>query len=525
MSSYDYKLLKKAKRERGRKAILREIRNVMIGPRGSEASIAAFGEKYPTTVDQYKAREKYMFTGKGAYGVNDFMRDAGTIGEGIKKTYNAWVPKSIRRSIINRAGGFIGKGLYTGRGGYVANELVAGGEPSMTMSHGDETESITISNREYISDIYGPGSSAFTNNAFVLNPGLQQNFPWLAQLAANYEEYEFEKLVFMFKTTVDLGNATTAGQAGTIIMACDYNASHDLFLNKEVMMQYHGAVSAKTTDDMVCGIECDYTKTANIASFIRTGPVPYGEDPKTYDLGIFQYAINNCPAVLQNQQIGELWVEYTCRLKIPKLTTSRGMFQQRDIYIAPSGATLSATSFMGTIGLGTTVHLKGLQNNIGSMLSYSTATFPASQTDAYGSSYVAGANKLIVTLPVSLSGSFRINLSARATSFTSINWAPRLIGQFTKQLWSYSNSGGPDDRSGSSTGGAIATGVLYFRVAAATGGVNNMIILDTTTWTFTGTLSHSYIEIIEDNPSFVTTNANTIPQWTNSQGIITLTGY
>jgi len=493
-----------------------------------------FGADYKSALsDQLRNRSKWGFTGKGAYSVRKFMRDAGRIGDGVRKSYNSWVPKSIRNQVVSMASSklaaFGGSGLYTGRGSYAANELVDGGTSGGSMivaGANDETESIRISNREYISDIYGPSSSSFTNNSFYINPGLQSNFPWLSQIASNYEEYEFEKLIFMFKTTVDLGNATTAGQAGTIIMCCDYNASHAPFVNKEVMMQYHGAVSAKTTDDMVCGIECDYSKTDRLASFVRTGPVPTSEDPKTYDLGLFQFALNNIPTVLQNQQLGELWVEYTIRLKIPKLTVSRGFMQQKDIYLVPSGVATTTPSIFGTISNASWQYLKGVQNNIGTSLSYSTASVPATQTDSFGQAYTAGAGKVILTFPASLNGLFAVTFTVRtSTSWTSTTVNIFGLGQISQVFSDYSNSGTTPNWQNVSQSTLMYQRRCYIQLSAATGGVNNQLILDTPSLATVGIITQTYLDVVEMNPAFLTSAVNSSPSFNNYAGVLTLPGY
>lgn len=91
--------------------------------------------------------------------------------------------------------------MYSGRGSYARNEVMVGG---------DETGSICISNREYVGDIFAPSASGtFSVTPFPLNPGLEQSFPWLSQLAANYEEYEFIQLVFEFKSVFPNTASTT----------------------------------------------------------------------------------------------------------------------------------------------------------------------------------------------------------------------------------------------------------------------------------------------------------------------------
>lgn len=488
----------------------------------------AFGESYRKANDAQRAeRKRLQYYGRGAYSVGQFIKDAGALGEGVKRTYNAWIPKSMRDQAISMGLGamkrFAGSGLYTGRGAY-ANNLVENGETSMTAgSPGDETETLILENREYIQDVYGPGSTAFTNNSLQLNPGLVQNFPWLSQIAMNYEEYDFDKLVFTYRSTIDIGNANTTGQSGSIIMVCDYNASHQPFDTKEAMMQYHGAISGKATDDLVCGIECDPAKTNMNEGFVRTGPVPVGEDIKTYDHGLFQFALVNIPTAMQNQQLGELWVEYRCRMRKPKLASSRGFGIQQDVFVAAQSAwngTLAtpaadADGPSKSIPLGTLGKvLNARANNLGTQISY-----PA-------------ANQILITFPASYNGLVKITYSCASYlvgTGTSGNIAITFTGQAAAYADLYGAPGATYATGASSRSYTVSnygiTADFDASIKAATGGVNNTVLLDFTGITQTlgaagaGYWRSAQLMITEMNPTFSVTGG--APQLVNSAGTVT----
>jgi hypothetical protein len=129
----------------------------------------------------------------------------------------------------------------TGTGDYVAtNSLVHDSSAQdIVPSFGSNTDNVILRNREYIRDLYCPADA----NAFAivdnvpLNPGLLNSFPWLSQVAANYEEYEFLQLAVTFKTTINDSIATN-GQVGQVAMATNYNADQDSFGSKEEMVSY-----------------------------------------------------------------------------------------------------------------------------------------------------------------------------------------------------------------------------------------------------------------------------------------------
>lgn len=292
--------------------------------RGTDDNLAIFGPTFrEATAEQRANRRKIGYTGRGAYWGNKvgtwLGRRTGIPGAGKL----AGMAGSKLEDLARKR--FSGRGLYVGRGQY--NNLIEGGDMSMVGS-GDETESVIFTNREYIKDVYGPEDGSFTNYALNLNPGLENVFPWLAQVAANYEEYEFIQLLFEFKSTV---NPSTAGdgQTGTVIMATNYNASEKEFGDKAAMMQYHGGCSGRLTEDLIHGIECSPNKSVgDMHKYVRTDPVD--DDIKSYDHGKFNFAIANMPSEFKNQQVGELWVTYRIKLLKPKLGVARLINQSID---------------------------------------------------------------------------------------------------------------------------------------------------------------------------------------------------
>jgi len=284
---------------------------------------------------------------------------------------------------------YAGKGMYTGRGTYGSNSLIAGGKPSMSVSGGGDNQNMTITHREYLQDVYGPQDANFNNSSLDINPGLTENFPWLSQLAANYEEYEIEQLVFEFHSTVNpSATNNTSGATGTIIMATNYNPDAPAFQTKEVMMQYHGAVSGRITDDMSHGVECDPKKNAGTATkYVRTAK-PIGQSLKDFDLGKFQWAIVNIPMGFENQQIGEMWVYYTIRLQKPRLFSAVYRNLAFDQFMTRTGSNFP---FSNPLGYSASDLIHGTQNSLNIAVSNNssasylglTFTFPAFMTGTY----------------------------------------------------------------------------------------------------------------------------------------------
>lgn len=361
--------------------------------RGTPDNIALFGETYKSASEQQRAARKLhgytgrgMYTGRGRY----YGKALGGLAGRLLGARFGLAPE------LEKLGGLAGdkitdmihgRGLYTGRGEYEktnTNELMSGSSLSSPtfLSVPDESGSLIVKHREYIGDIFAPAAgtvSDFTVQAFPINPGLEQTFPWLSQIAQNYEEYELVQCVFEFISTVQDINSSN-GQVGTIITATQYNPSEGNFSDKPAMAAYAHSVSGKSTDNQVHGVECDPKKlSGSEGKYIRANPVLVGEDLKTYDHGRFQLATHNIPAAMASGTLGELYVNYCVKLRKPKFFTGRGLGLTRFLSVSDQTATggMTASFPFGTDALA----LYARQNNLAVLVERTTnvltITFPA----------------------------------------------------------------------------------------------------------------------------------------------------
>ncbi len=87
--------------------------------------------------------------------------------------------------------------IISGRGTYSVRSNVLMGQgfvPRFVTSR----DGIRICHREYLADIQS--SSAFVNEQYVLNPGLNSTFPWLSNLASKFEQNKIMGLVFYYRS-------------------------------------------------------------------------------------------------------------------------------------------------------------------------------------------------------------------------------------------------------------------------------------------------------------------------------------
>jgi len=196
-------------------------------------------------------------------------------------------------------------------------QLREGEEIPAFMVQGHETR---VVHREYLGDISVPSSAAaFVNTSYVINAANPKTFPWLAPIAANYQQYRFNGLVFEFKTMSS--DITSGGALGTVIMATNYDVNASPFANKLTMENSQFAISAKPSRSQIHAVECDPKQVANNLYYCRDSSqnLSLASDARFYDMGLFQIATSGLPGS-PGTQLGELWISYDVSLLKPDLS-------------------------------------------------------------------------------------------------------------------------------------------------------------------------------------------------------------
>lgn len=211
-----------------------------------------------------------------------------------------------------------GSGTYRTRSGKplrLTNQV-----PTMA-GYRNSKHGVIITKKEYIGEV--PSSQAFTLASLPINPGQSQTFPWLSQIAQNFEEWKPIAIAFMFKTTSSNAVVSTNANAalGTVMMATEYNVANPVFGNKQQMENYEGCVSTDPSRSTLHTVESAKSQNPLGVYFVRSGAVPAGSDQRFYDQGLFQIAAVGMQSNATN--VGELWISYTIELKKPRLLTGQ----------------------------------------------------------------------------------------------------------------------------------------------------------------------------------------------------------
>lgn len=248
------------------------------------------------------------------------------------------------------AGSSAGSGLgaaisrWLGAGDYTLsqNSIVTRSGEVPSMHKGGE--STLIRHREYIADISTSSvANTFKQQRFSINPGLDGSFPWLSGIAQQYQEYSIKGLVYHFVTTSGNSVGSTTTSLPTVMMATQYKAGSPAFTDKQTLLNEFFSTDAKASESFCHPVECDPKENPYNIQYVRGGPVPAGEDVKTYDLGTFTIATAGSQAA--NVVVGELWCTYEIELKKPLATNQLATYNQTAHY---SGLTATTAARLGT---------------------------------------------------------------------------------------------------------------------------------------------------------------------------------
>lgn len=240
----------------------------------------------------------------------------------IKRTLGqAWGALGGLGGIVKAARGGI-PGI-TGSGDYTVsyNSLMEDGSSQAPSFGGGTGRSIRVRHREYIQDVQS--TIGFANLSFAINPANRNLFPWLSNIAQNFQEYKIHGMIMHFNSLSAEALNSTNTALGAIIMSTDYNAASPPFQSKSAAENAEFTVSTRPSQSLIHGIECDPAMTVNqghlYISANSNGTVPTGEDIKTYNMGTFQFITQGSQAVAT---VGELWVSYDIELLKPTDTAS-----------------------------------------------------------------------------------------------------------------------------------------------------------------------------------------------------------
>lgn len=236
---------------------------------------------------------------------------------------------------FSKGGSLIGQGLkkfknWTGLGDYVinTNSLIRGDGSHLTTNGGHDSVYIY---REYLGDVFTHPTlvGEFSAVSYDVNAGSARTFPWLHNIAKNYDQWVPEGIIFEFKSTTAV---VTTASGGSLLIASEYDLDDAPYTSKLQMLNSAYSQESKVTDDCMHGLECDPRQNVRGVLEIRSQGQTVN-DVQDYDLCRTTIATigGNYPA---NTNIGSLYIHYQIRLKkqqLPKVVAASTTYAEYDL--------------------------------------------------------------------------------------------------------------------------------------------------------------------------------------------------
>lgn len=179
-------------------------------------------------------------------------------------------------------------------------------------------------------DIYNGANDA--TFGMSINPGLATIFPWLSNVAMQYQTYVFNSLSFTYEPNCP---TTTAGQ---FLMALDFNVQDARPTNYPELISLATSTATPFWVKTTLGAnQSDLHKMKQ--KFIRTGNPATGQDINTTDVANFYYGN---PAVLTAySSVGYVWVSYSVDLFTPQYNVLAQVSAQNATVVTNGGVSLA----------------------------------------------------------------------------------------------------------------------------------------------------------------------------------------
>ncbi len=169
---------------------------------------------------------------------------------------------------------------------------------------------ITVSHREFIQNIGGGSSSEVWNIAVnkILSPGYASVFPWLNNIATNYESYRFTKFAIHYIPTCP---TTTDGNLQFVF---DFDLTDEPPSTELDMLNYKGAVVTTPYNEFIHNLTSAESNKLFKNRFVTSNEFPEGE------LNQFAFArlmIAYSGTEIAATTVGKLFFDYTVQLQTP----------------------------------------------------------------------------------------------------------------------------------------------------------------------------------------------------------------
>ena len=172
---------------------------------------------------------------------------------------------------------------------------------------------------EYIGSI--DATTAWTPNGYLIDVSSRATFPYLAQIATQFQEWQLIGGCFVYVSSS--GYSTTAGAMGTVSGKVTYDVGEPAPPNKSAMVNSMFSSSGRYCDHQIFPIECSRGQTQFPVLKVRRAGVDV-IDPQLYAAGRFFIATEG--AATPYPKAGDLYITYDILLQKPAVDAYGGAY-------------------------------------------------------------------------------------------------------------------------------------------------------------------------------------------------------
>jgi hypothetical protein len=281
------------------------------------------------------------------------------------------------------------------------------GKPKITQNRPD---CCRIAHREMVDVVKTPSTLGFsTVLQLPLNPGIDETFSWLSNIAINWERYKFHRLSFHYLTRVASTNT------GSVILSPDYDPADAKPVDEITALSYADAREDVVWKDVDIFLKVPSLDGGRKDHFVRTGPLGPNLDVKSYDSGTLFVCVD---ATVTSTLLGKLFVDYDVEFFTPQLP--------------PTGDPLVGSSVVSFGGAGNvnfplgSTPVNSALNTLGNVITsggFNNLTFLDSVEDGLLTYGVSGTGLGNIIAPTVLSGGGTVaiqNASTTNAALTSV---------------------------------------------------------------------------------------------------------
>jgi len=244
-------------------------------------------------------------------------KQAGKMGANMAGAAHSFIGNKLKK--------LIGKGDYALEGSQTSINSLIKGHPSSYSSFGGNHAEMVVEYREYLGDLstltvtaststtpVGPDTNLFLK-AYPINPGIATSFPWLSNIARNYEEYIFDGLVYEFVSTTSPYNQNSA--MGEVIITSQDNVTGPALTTRQQLFNTEMCCTARLDKNIMYGIECK--RPAQVWYYVNATAAPNTTNPNLNNFANVYFGSQVASTFPSNSVLGEVWVTYRVRFRGP----------------------------------------------------------------------------------------------------------------------------------------------------------------------------------------------------------------